>query len=61
MSNLVGLGVSLLEEGCHWRRWVVSHMFKLVMPSRALCVCCLSVFPRVAVIECSVIQGGDVG
>jgi hypothetical protein len=32
-----------------------------VMPSRALCVCCLSVFPRVAVIECSVIQGGDVG
>ena len=32
-----------------------------VMPSRVLCVCCLSVFPRVAVIECSMIQGGDVG
>ena len=31
------------------------------MPSRVLCVCCLSVFPRVAVIVCSMIQGGDVG
>ena len=32
-----------------------------VMHSRVLCVCCLAVFPRVAVIECSMIQGGDVG
>ena len=32
-----------------------------VMPSSVLCVCCLFVFPRVAVIVCSVIQGGDVG
>ena len=32
-----------------------------VMPSRVLCVCCLSVFPRVAVRECSMIQGGDIG
>ena len=32
-----------------------------VMPSRVLCFFCLYAFPRVAVIECSVIQGGDVG
>ena len=32
-----------------------------VRPSRVLCVCCLFAFPRVAVIECSMIQGGDVG
>lgn len=57
--SLIGIGISLLMEGCHWKRWALRSLTCSSHVQYAFI--CLPVCLRPALTVWSVIQGGDFG